>query len=150
MLREQKGFTLIELVICISIIGIFAAITIPNYIRATREKEVDRAAKQLASDFQDMRQRSADNGDTFTLVINNDNYVIQEDGGNVGASVKFNADLVQFTAKTLTFDANNLSNNVKSSIVVSSVGNDYKRYIYIARATGRVRVSADATTQDGE
>ena len=47
---DQKGFTLIELMIVIAIIGILSAIAIPNFL-SYRAKGKDTAAKSEASNF---------------------------------------------------------------------------------------------------
>ena len=41
---EKKGFTLIEILVVIVIVGILAALTLPNYM-AIKEKTLDREAK---------------------------------------------------------------------------------------------------------
>ena len=47
--KGQKGFTLIELMIVIAIIGILAAIAIPNYMNYTRKAKTTEAKTNLAA-----------------------------------------------------------------------------------------------------
>ena len=61
---DKKGFTLIELMIVIAIIGILSAIAIPNFL-SYRKKGMDSAAATAAKDFYSLTM--ADFADTGRL-----------------------------------------------------------------------------------
>ncbi|MGR3178934.1 MAG: pilus assembly FimT family protein [Candidatus Anammoxibacter sp.] len=57
IMHNQKGFSLMELIIVIAIIGIISAISIPTLFTALHKKRVDQAAQQIVWDLR--RARSA-------------------------------------------------------------------------------------------
>jgi type IV pilus assembly protein PilA len=68
-LKGKKGFTLIELMIVVAIIGILAAIAIPNLIKFSCKSKQSEAKQSLGSIFNAMQAYFSDN-DTFPFQAN--------------------------------------------------------------------------------
>jgi prepilin-type N-terminal cleavage/methylation domain-containing protein len=71
MLRSQKGFTLIELMIVVVIIGILAAIAIPNFIA-----------------MQNRAKEGSTKANMHTFQLASEDYGVQNDGAYAGGAVQ--------------------------------------------------------------
>lgn len=58
MLAKERGFTIIEMVVVILMLGVVAAIVLPRSLKSTPTQEVDRAARQLTQDLELVRMRA--------------------------------------------------------------------------------------------
>ncbi len=57
-MRTERGFTLIEMVVVVIMIGVVAAIAIPRALRTTTRQQVDRTARQVTRDLELVRMRA--------------------------------------------------------------------------------------------
>lgn len=58
MLARERGFTIIELVVVILMLGVVAAIVLPRSLRSTPTQQVDRTARQVTQDLELIRMRA--------------------------------------------------------------------------------------------
>ncbi|MFC1627509.1 Tfp pilus assembly protein FimT/FimU [Gemmatimonadota bacterium] len=56
--RSRSGYTLLEIIIVMGLVGIFVAATMPNFSKIIPEMKVDKAASKLASDLRMAQQRA--------------------------------------------------------------------------------------------
>lgn len=76
--KNKKGFTLIELMIVVAIVGILAAIAIPNFLNYQAKSQQTEAKTNLGSIFTNMVAYSAEAPDGFVSAT------ITPNGGNIG------------------------------------------------------------------
>lgn len=57
-LSPSKGFTIIELIVVIGIIGIITALAVPNFAGMQRRARVRAGANEIAQDFRQIRERA--------------------------------------------------------------------------------------------
>ena len=86
--RNQPGFSLIELAIILAIVGILAAIAIPNIMEMTPRIRLNNAAQGITTDLQLARMRSIATGNEYRLNFNvsQESYIIEEGNRSSGST----------------------------------------------------------------
>ena len=85
---RRNGYSLIELLIVVAIIGLMAAITLPNFSKMRNRMALRAAAGELRSIFQLVRQRAisrgANTGVKFIQIAGQWHFILYEDGDSDG------------------------------------------------------------------
>ena len=148
--NKQSGFTLIEMMIVIAILGIFAGIAIPNYLSYMPKHRLNGAARQVMGDLMAARMQAVSQNNEFKVFfLNNHEYRTLDDDDNDG-----NADTGEWAETKdihpeyhdVTFSATNnpifhprgTASPLGTTITLSS-SNGSKKYVQI-RYTGRVMI----------
>jgi prepilin-type N-terminal cleavage/methylation domain-containing protein len=81
--QSQKGFSLIELMIAVALLGIVAGMAVPAFQGWIQNQNLKSAAQDLLGDFQWVKQKTITENRqyriTFNIALNN--YVLEQDNG---------------------------------------------------------------------
>jgi type II secretion system protein H len=151
----RKGFSLVEVMIVIALIGIIATIAVPNFRNYIRNRNLKIAAQEISSEFFVTRERALAESRTYRIVFDttNNQYTTEEETApstwtvrqtkQVAASAAANdgivIDAANTTATTFTFQPRGTislggtvsvknSINSRADITVNFPGRTYVNY----------------------
>lgn len=68
LLARSKGFTLVEAMVVIVILGIIIAIAVPQFGKMQRKARIRAAAEQIAQDFRQIRERALGQSGQYEII----------------------------------------------------------------------------------
>lgn len=72
-LRQNRGYTLVEMVIAVVIIGVLAALAVPTFLAMTAGKNLKNSTRYLASDLRNARYLAIAQKQPFGIVFDSAN-----------------------------------------------------------------------------
>ncbi|MDF2634691.1 MAG: hypothetical protein K0R78_1565 [Pelosinus sp.] len=152
----QRGVTLIELLICIAILSIFAGMAVPRLGHSLEKQELENTSRQVAADIRWLQQLSINAGvDTtaYAMLFNNTTpygYYITANTQNI-KKVTFPLSVsLSGSHSYISFSQTGAPKVGAQTISLYSKTLKQWKYIILAPVTGRVRVSDSKSLQTGE
>lgn len=143
VIYRRKGFTIIELVTVLSIIGVVITITLPVFHSTLSKYKLETSAYAIASDMRRIQQKTISEGKFYRLKFN---IYLNSYSVLLGTSeeIKELPDGIRlvttnFENHTLSFQVTGAPNRAGTVIIKNADGRFM--YIIVEVATGRVRVS---------
>ncbi|MBU4463391.1 MAG: GspH/FimT family pseudopilin [Proteobacteria bacterium] len=139
LFNKQSGFTLIELIVIIAIVAVFAGIAVPNFLSYMPKHRLNGAARQVMGDLMAARMKAVKENTTVTVAwVSDHEYKIsttsEEKTINIQSNYRDVTIVGSFT--DISFYSRGTS-NLRSITLTNSAGSTKKVTVLL---TGRVKI----------
>jgi type IV fimbrial biogenesis protein FimT len=136
--KKEKGFTLIELIITISIAVIIMAILAPQLQKMMIRNRLNGAARQIVNDLMNSRMKASSQNNRFRIIfLDNHRYMIHDDDNNNNT--------IDTGEATLTKDINSSYHDVTFSATANPIfyprGTSWGTTVTVSNSVGSKNVS---------
>ena len=142
MIRDrQSGFTLVELMITIAVLGIAAAIAVPNFLSQMPQWRLNGAARQVMGDLMAARMQAVKENTSVTVAyMNKQQYTVSNGTATTTKDIGTNYSDVTIGADfgNIVFSSRGTLNPPTRTIILSSSSGPTKSITVLL--TGRVRI----------
>ncbi|WP_151961565.1 type IV pilin protein [Acinetobacter bereziniae] len=139
---HSKGFTLIELMVVIVIVAIFAAIAIPSYQSFIRRSTAAQAQQEIQRIATLLERSKSRNFNYLGFTLSPAPFVIPI--GSIGTNVKYTITVRDGTDTSVVLTDTTASGQ---EYIIRAISNDNKNFSYILSSTG-LRCKKLGTTMD--
>lgn len=145
---DNRGFTLIEMMITIAIIAILSAVSIPSYLTWRNNAALSGAARIVKSDCEVAKARAIRENTSVTVTFNtaaNSYTAITLGGANVKNRELQGANLTSTTAASITFDSRGRSDQAGNFVIDLDDFNGTRSVAVTVNILGNIIVGAMGT-----
>lgn len=153
-MNKQKGFSLIELLTVIGIIGVMSLVSVPAFMNYQRSLELKNAMRQFTTDLRTAQRRAVTNMANVVVDVPDSgvgkrNYTVTETRniggiGSIPQNRRFTSNVPYFSSDgTITFRPNGTITSTSDTSITINSQNKYgkKSYVVSVNLSGRVSVN---------
>jgi len=129
-MNSQKGFSLVELIVVMSIITILSSIAMMSWNRLTTKSNIESQIKTLHADLMSIRLEALYGKRPRSVVVNGKNFMVYSSSVTtvpalLTKSFKFNF-ILNGTGNTVTFDTSGMTNGTERTICIDQYNDTTK------------------------
>jgi prepilin-type N-terminal cleavage/methylation domain-containing protein len=143
--RDQRGFTLIEVMIAVAIVGILAMVAVPNYLQWNARYQLKQGTTELAGSLNLARMAAMNRNLAVTVTLALVSGKVNVDFGGALAPILLPQSIIAFTGgPTIQFTQQGLS-GAAANQTLTLVSQQGTTYSVIVTPAGKVNWCANTT-----